>query len=189
MRQQHAPVVERAIHVFVMQHAEAGLLAGHLLGNADAFGTLPMRHDVDDRHPNEDREAGHGAANASMIWVRNRMRFSSDPPYLPGPRLRAQHLVAEIAMARLRVDELKAAVMREPRRGDVVVHEAIELVVGQHAHAAREPLIENRMMARRERRRLVPHVGPREASRVGNLQPEIQIGVGVRAEALAMRRQ
>ena len=90
-------------------------------------------------------------------------------------------------MARLRIDELIPAVVREPRRRDVIVDQAIELGIGQHPDAIGKSFVENRMVARRQRRRLVPHVRPRESARVGDLQPEIQIAVGVRPEALAMR--
>ena len=43
------------------------------------------------------------------------------------------------------------------------------------------------MMTGRERRRLVPHIRPRVAARMRNLQSQVQIAVGVRAETLAVR--
>ena len=38
----------------------------------------------------------------------NRVRFSNEPPYLPGPRPGGQQLVEQIAVALLDVDEVKA---------------------------------------------------------------------------------
>ena len=125
---------------------------------------------------------------AWMICVMNRMRCSSESAVLAGSRRGAEHLVPEIAVARLRVHELISACMREPRRRRVIVDDALDLGVCQHAHAAGESSVENGMVTRRERRRFVPHIRPREAPGVRNLQSEIQIAVGVRPKSLAMRR-
>ena len=75
----------------------------------------------------------------------NRVRFSSEPPYLPGPRARAEQLVTQIAVAVLEVDEGEADVAGQPRGGDEVVDERVELAVGQQPDAASEPAIEDRV--------------------------------------------
>ena len=119
---------------------------------------------------------------APMISVMNRRRCSSGPPYLPGRVVAPEHLVPEIAVARLRVHELISARICEPRGGGVVVDNPLDLVVGQHAHAAGESSVENGMMTRSERRRLVPHIRARETPGVRELQSEIQIAIRVRPE-------
>ena len=65
-----------------------------------------------------------------MISRMNRVRFSSEPPYLPGPRPGRQQLVEQVAMALLDVDEVEADPEGQPGRLDVAVLEAVELVVG-----------------------------------------------------------
>ncbi len=78
------------------------------------------------------------------------------------PAARAQQFVAEIAMAVLQVDELEAEVGREPRGGDEVFAQPVELIVGQHAHAAGEPVVEERMLVGDERvRRMVEPMASR----------------------------
>ena len=104
------------------------------------------------------------------------------------PRRCAEQLVSQIAVTRLRVDELKAAGLSQPGRGNVVVDDALNLIVRQHAHATGESPVENWMMAGGERCRFVPHIGPREAPRVRNLQAQIQIAIGVRIRSVAVSR-
>ena len=189
MRQERAPIVQRAIHVFVAQHAETRFLSRRLLRNADAVRALSVRNEIEDRHAHHDAEAGRRAAN--------RVHDLRDEPHpileraavLAGACRGTEHLVPEIPVARLRVNELISALLRQLRRGRVIVDDAIDFRVCQHTHAAGESCVENRVMTRRERRRLVPDVWAREASRVRNLQAKIEIAVGVGSKALAMRRE
>ena len=50
-------------------------------------------------------------------------------------------------MARLDVDELVAGRRRQPRRGDEILHQPIQVVVGQHRHAGRHTPIEHGVRA------------------------------------------
>ena len=118
MRQQRASVVERASMFSSRHHAEARLSAGRLLRHAHAVGALSVRN-AHRRSTPARRCRGQAAALriAAMISVMNRMRFRVEPPYLPGRVVAPSSLVSEIAVARLRVDELIAAVVGEPCRG------------------------------------------------------------------------
>jgi hypothetical protein len=148
-----------------------------------------VRNEIEDRHAHHDAEAGCRAAN--------RVHDLRDEPHPIFERAAVlawacrgtEHLVPEIPVARLRVNELISAPLRELRRSPVIVDDAIDFRVCQHTHPAGESCVENRVMTRRERRRPVPDVGPREAPRVRNLQAEIEIAVGVGSKALAMRRE
>ena len=60
----------------------------------------------------------------------NRVRFSNEPPYLPGRRPGGEQLVEQVAVALLEVDEVEADPERQARRGDVAVLQPVELVVG-----------------------------------------------------------
>ena len=97
--------------------------------------------------------------------------------------------MSEIAVAGLDVDEAEAGVARQPRRRDEVVDQAIQLVVLEHAHAVREPPVEDRVRARGDRRRPIVDVRPRVAPRMRQLQADVEIAVGVGAESLAVRRR
>jgi hypothetical protein len=104
-----------------------------------------------------------------------------------GACARAQQLVAEIAVARLHVDEAKSRVAGARGRADEIVDERIELGILEHADAVREAPIEDRVRARRDRRWPIVDVRPGIAARVRQLQADVQIAVRVRSEALAMR--
>ena len=65
------------------------------------------------------------------MLARKRVRFSKLPPYVPGRGPRAEQLVPEVAVAVLDVDEGEARLARAHRRGDEVVDQPIELVVGE----------------------------------------------------------
>ena len=90
-------------------------------------------------------------------------------------------------MALLDVHETKAGIARERSRGDELVREALQIVVAQHANARRKAAIEHRVMPPGQRLGAIVDVGPRVASRMRQLETDEQIGVGVRAESLAMR--
>jgi hypothetical protein len=69
-----------------------------------------------------------------------RVRFSSEPPYLPG-RVRApRQFVEQVAVALLEVDEVAARVSRHLRRDHVGVLEAVELIVGEDRVVGRHRL-------------------------------------------------
>ena len=87
----------------------------------------------------------------------------------------------------LDVDELEADRVRPLGRGDELVDQPVDLVVGQHRHAAGKALVEHRVAARGQRLGPVPHVRPREAAGVRQLQAEVEVAVGVGAEPVAMR--
>ena len=63
-------------------------------------------------------------------------------------------------MARLDVDEPEAGVARQPRRGDEIVDQRIELRILEDADAVRKPPIEDRVGARGDRRGAIVDVGP-----------------------------
>src|SRR6185503_19558486 len=103
-----------------------------------------------------------------------------------GTRARAEEFVAEIAMACLDVDEREAGVASEAGRVRELHLQPRQLVVVDHAHAARKAAIEDWMGRGGERRGAIVDVGARVASRVRQLQADEEIGVCVRAESLAM---
>ena len=105
---------------------------------------------------------GRCARMPSITRRMKRVRFSSEPPYGPLRAAGAEQLVPEIAVARLDVDEAEAGVARQPRRGDEVVDQAIELVVLEHAHAVRKAAIEHRIA---RTRRAAPGDRRRRAAR------------------------
>ena len=83
---------------------------------------------------------------------------------------RAEHLVPEIPVARLRVHELVPAGICEPCGGAVGIDDSGDLVVCQHAHARGESSVEDGMGTRSQRCRRVPHIRARETPGVRELQ-------------------
>src|SRR4030095_2705179 len=75
-------------------------------------------------------------------------------------RAGAQQLMTQVAVARLDVDESEARVARQPRGGNEIVDERIELAVLEDAHAIRKPAVENRIRAGRDRRWAIVDVRP-----------------------------
>src|SRR6185295_17105255 len=89
----------------------------------------------------------------------------------------AEQLVSEIAVAGLDVDEAEAGVARQTSRRDEVVDQAIQLLVLEHTDAPGDASIEDRVRARGDRRRAIVRVRPRVASRMGQLQADVEIAV------------
>ena len=96
---------------------------------------------------------------------------------LAGPRVRAEELVQQIAVAMLQVHEVRAHVPRELRRADEVLDEPLNLVVGEDLRVARdlELRVENRMPERDTR--LVGRLPVRfaETSRVCELESDDEV--------------
>ena len=136
MRQQRAPVVERVIHVVVRQQTEHGLAFADRLRHANPVGTLPVRHDVEDRYAHDDSKARQRAADPLDDLRQKQHPVVERSAVGARPVFCAEQLVAQIAMTRFHVDELEAAVVCERRGRDVVVHQVLELGVGQHADAS-----------------------------------------------------
>jgi hypothetical protein len=95
--------------------------------------------------------------------------------------------VSEIAVAVLDVDEREAGVPRLFGRGHEPVDEAIEIVVAHHRQAGGEAAIQQRMRVRDARLGTPFHRRLCVASRVRELQADVEIAVRVRAEGLAVR--
>ena len=90
-------------------------------------------------------------------------------------------------MAVLDVDELVPRTLRQPRRAHEVLDQPVEVVVGEQAHSAREAAVEDRMVVGDQRLRAILDVRAREASGMRELQADVEVGVRVGAEALAVR--
>jgi hypothetical protein len=90
--------------------------------------------------------------------------------------------VTEITVAVLDVDEGEAGLVRLLRRGDDAIDEPIHVVVTQCRHAARKAAIEERVSVGDTGLAAPLHVGLRVAARVGELQADVEVAVGVGAE-------
>ena len=157
------------------------------LGFARAVGGLAVRHAVEYREPDADAEArdfradpvGHGEEEARAV-----LEAAAVAAFAVA---RAQQLVAEVSVAVLDVDELKPDGVGAARGLDEVGNEAIDVLVFHQRDAAGKAFVEDRVEMRGERLRTVPDVRARETPRVRELETEIEIAVGVRAEPLAVR--
>ncbi len=87
-------------------------------------------------------------------------------------------------MAVLHVHEGEARPLRQHGRAHEIVHQAVELVVTQDLHPAREAPVEQWVIPGGQGLRAVPGGRPRVAARVGELQADDE--AVVRAAALAM---
>ena len=124
-----------------------------------------------------------GAASRipAMISRRNRVRFSSDAAEVARPFEGAQQLVAEVAVARLDVDEVEPRLLGELGRPYVVADERPQLVVGEQrcVRSGSDGLVEQRVATHRDRAR--PPVGLRVPPRMGQLDADHEIvGAAVR---------
>ena len=61
----------------------------------------------------------------------NRVRFSSEPPYLPGREPGGEELVEQVSMALLDIHEVEADPVGQTGGLGVTVLEPVELVVGE----------------------------------------------------------
>ena len=182
------PVEHRSIEIGILHDPEAvAIPVGVGLGLARAVSRFAIGHAVDDRQPNADAKPRHSRADAvgDRGEESGAVLEAATVPAVAGAR--AQQLVPEVAVAVLDVDELKADVVGAPGGIDEVVDQAIDLVVCHQRDAAGKALVEDWIDVRRERLGPVPHVRAREAARVRKLQAEIEVAVGVGAEAGAMR--
>ena len=108
--------------------------------HARALGALAVRHDVERGEAHDDLQPGRRGANAVDDLAHEARAVLEAAAERPGPLVRAEQLVAEIAVAVLDVDEAKARVGRQLRGGDEVVDQPAQLVVAQD----RGPVTANR---------------------------------------------
>ena len=146
-----------------------------------------VRNEIENRHPHHDNQSG------AKLRMPGYLRDEPHPVFdraavFAGPVVAPAFRVPEIPRARLGVHELIPTRVGKPRRGRVIVDDALDVSVGEHVDAAGKAFVENRMMTTCERRRRVPYIGAREAPGVCDLQAEIQIAVRVGSEAITMRR-
>src|SRR5690606_40216228 len=146
--QQGPRLLERVVEsVVVTKHAEAGRrVAGRLTARlANSVLALPVRLDVEGRQTDADRHARHARLDAldGPPWESQAVLDRS--PVLPGPVLRTDQFVAQVAVAELDVDELKPGAPRAAGRSDELVDQPIELVVGHDRCTARHAAVEHRM--------------------------------------------
>ncbi len=159
-------------------------LTGARIRFADAVGALPVGNGVECGEP-------HGDAQP---WNR-----STDPldhrPHEPGAvlqgaaipplaRARPQQLVPQIAVTGLDVHECEPGAVRQTGRRDEVVHQHVELVVGQDPDPARHTLIQDGMRAARHRLGAVEHIGAAPAAGMRELKTDEQIAVRTRTVSL-----
>ena len=106
---------------------------------------LPERHGVEGREAHADAQARRLGADALHDLTQEAGAVLEAAAVAAGPRVRRQELVAQVAVAVLDVHEVEARPLRQDRRAHEVVDEAVELVVGQDPHPAREAPIEHRV--------------------------------------------
>ena len=187
--QHGAGFVERARHVAVLQQAEAGGVLSRIdLGHAGAIGALAVRHDVERREADHHLQPRHGGANA-VDDLAHEARAVFEAAAEPSRALaRAEQLVAEIAVAVLDVDESEPGFSGQRCGRDEVVDHAADLIVGQHADRTRKPAIEDGVRHGGQRLGTLVPVGLRKTARVGQLKPDVEIGVRTGAEPLDVGR-
>ena len=96
--------------------------------------------------------------------------------------------MSEIAVTVLEVDGREPGVPGEPGRGDELIDQPIELLVGDDSDTIGKPSIEERVGIGGERLRLSGAVRPGVAPRVGQLQADVKIAIGVGPEPFPMGR-
>jgi hypothetical protein len=157
------------------------------IGLAGAIRPLPVRDRVEHGDPHPEQQAGHLRPDAVDDVPQKPRTVLETAAVLPAAAAGADQLVAQIPVARLDVDEPVTRSVRQPGRCHEIIDEGIELLVRQHAHAARHAPIQHRMAAGRQRLWTIVDVRPAPASGVSQLQADEEIAVGVRAEAFPMR--
>ncbi len=65
MCQQHAAVVERAVHVLARHHAESRLFTVVCSGTPTSPAPFLCGAHIENRHPDDDGQAGHGGSDAA----------------------------------------------------------------------------------------------------------------------------
>ena len=131
---EHLPGLgERRVEIAVLSRPKpAGYVIGIDRGHTRAIRALAMRDEVERREAHHHLKSRHVARMPSMISRMKRVRFSRLPPKRPGPLMRAEQLVSEIAVTVFDVDELKAGLGRQLRGGDEIVDQPADVVVTQH---------------------------------------------------------
>ena len=105
-------------------------LVGH--GDPTTIGAGRERHGVEHREPHSDCETRRGGPDALDDGAHEPRAVREVAAVATRPVEGAQQLVAEVAVARLDVDEVETRFAREDRTVDERRHEFIELSVGQH---------------------------------------------------------
>jgi hypothetical protein len=85
-------------------------------------------------------------------------------------------------MAQLHIDELVATCRRTPCGHDEVLDESIQLDIAQHRYRAVHAAVEDGMIPGGERRGPIRCIRLGKTSGVGQLQADVEVAVGVRAE-------
>ena len=186
--QQRARVGERGVEVVVHEQAERAVVAvAARLRHPAAALILAVGHGVEDGQAYRDPEAGHRGPDPVDHAAQEARAVEEPAAVTPLAFPGGEQLVAQVAMAVLHVHEGEPRLLGQARGGHEIRDQAVQLLVGEAANLTREAAIQDRVRVGDEGLRAVRGVGPREAAGMGELQADVEVGVGLGTETLAVR--
>src|SRR5262249_8531595 len=135
------------------------------------------RHEIESGNTHDDLQSRRDRANAGDHLTQKPGPIFKAAAVITFTRMRAQKLVAEVAMTMLDVDKLESDLLRESRRAHVVVDDRSDLVVSKNGIRLinADAFIEKRMMVENTRFRFSLVVGTAETAGVRELQTNVKI--------------